>query len=54
MEVYRDNVSDEQSSASTLASDSYSSCDYRGVIRSASNVSVSNVIGEKEFNHEKH
>ena len=54
IEVYRDNMPAGQPSASTLASDSYSSCDYRGVIRSASNVSVSNVIGEKEFNHEKH
>ena len=55
IDVYRDNMSGGQPSIDTLASDSYSSCDYRGVIRSDSDVSVSKVLGEKgEFNHEKH
>ena len=57
IEVYRDNMSDGQPSIDTLASDSYSSCDYRGVIRSASDVSVSNVLAVEvhfsESNHEE-
>ena len=57
IEVYRDNMPDGQPSIDTLASDSYSSCDYRGVIRSASDVSVSNVLAVEvhfsESNHEE-
>ena len=55
IEVYRDNMSDGQPSIDTLASDSYSSYDYRGVIRSASDVSVSNVLAvEVHFSKSNH
>ena len=44
VEVYRDNMSDGQPSIDTLATGSYTSSDYHGVIRPASEVSISNVL----------
>ena len=57
VEVYRDNMSDGQPSIDTLATGSYTSSDYHGVIRSASGVSESNVLSVEvhftDSNHEE-
>ena len=55
--MYRDNMSDGQPSIDTLATGSYTSSDYHGVIRSASGVSESNVLSVEvhftDSNHEE-
>ena len=57
VEVYRDNMSDGQPSIDTLATGSYTSSDYHGVIRPASEVSESNVLSVEvhftDSNHEE-
>ncbi|KAK8808096.1 hypothetical protein WA171_001321 [Blastocystis sp. BT1] len=57
VEVYRDNMPDGQPSIDTLATGSYTSSDYHGVIRSASEVSISNVLSVEvhftDSNHEE-
>ncbi|KAK8801587.1 hypothetical protein WA171_004727 [Blastocystis sp. BT1] len=57
VEVYRDNMPDGQPSIDTLATGSYTSSDYHGVIRPASGVSESNVLSVEvhftDSNHEE-
>ena len=54
-EVYRDNMADGEPVSSTLASGSYTSCEYRGVIRPGHEVSVSSVLAvEVHFTESSH
>ena len=43
-EVYRDNMPDGEPTSSTVATGSYSSYDYHGIIRSANEVTVSSIL----------